>query len=233
MVLLPSTHANVSAPGGGRLDSAGVWSRTDTPGNAFRANGPALFLDRDGVINADVGYLRSPQDVRLLPGIAELILAANTAEIPVIVITNQSGVGRGYLTWEDFAAVQARIAADLAAVGALWDMVLACPFHSDALPPYDIPDHPGRKPNTGMIETARRAYALDLSQSWIIGDKASDVECGKRAGLAGAIHAATHDESMRRDRAAAQALSSDSYPVITIQSIREARRHIPYLAHCA
>ena len=87
---------------------------------------PALFMDRDGVINVDTGYLGDPADVRVNAWAAELIRFANAHELPVVVVTNQSGVGRGYYTWQDFWRVQQRIVFDLAAAGARLDLVLAC-----------------------------------------------------------------------------------------------------------
>ena len=148
---------------------------------------PALFLDRDGVIVEEVGHLHRPADVRMIAGAAEVIAAANRLSVIVVVVSNQSGVGRGLFGWQDFAAVQRRIVAELSARGAYIDAILACPYHPEALPPYRHPDHPARKPNAGMISAAARLLPVDLSASWIIGDRASDLMAGRSAGLAGGM----------------------------------------------
>ena len=152
-----------------------------------RSSGPALFLDRDGVIVEEAGHLRRPEEVRLIAGAAEVIGAANRAGVAVVVISNQSGIGRGLFGWPDFAAVQQRMVRDLASRGAFIDAVLACPYHPEARPPYRHPDHPARKPNAGMIFAATRLLPLDLSASWIIGDRANDLAAGRKAGLAGGM----------------------------------------------
>ena len=162
------------------LDADGLWREIlPRPAPTGRAAAPGLFLDRDGVVVEDVGWLRRPQDVRLLPGIAALIAAANRAGVPVAVVTNQSGIGRGLFGWREFAAVQREIAAALARAGARWDAVLAAPF-----PPGE---ERMRKPAPGMLLAAAEALGLDLSASWMLGDRASDMEAARRAGAAGGI----------------------------------------------
>ncbi|MBJ7457901.1 MAG: HAD-IIIA family hydrolase [Thermoleophilaceae bacterium] len=159
--------------------------------------GPALFLDRDGVIVEEVNYLHRPEDVVVLGGAPELIARANELGIPVVVISNQAGIGRGYYGWEDFTAVQNTI--DIAIAPAAIDAVLACPFHADGKAPYDVADHPDRKPNPGMLLRAERMLGVDLSQSWFVGDTAADVEAAARAGLAGAIHLLTGHGAKERE----------------------------------
>ena len=161
---------------------------------------PALFLDRDGVIVDEVNYLHRIEDVRLIDGAAETIRACNDADIPAVIVTNQSGVGRGYYRWEDFAAVQAHILALLDAEGAHIDMVLACAYHGNGLPPYDITDHPWRKPNPGMLMAAADALGLDLTRSWIVGDTATDIAAGAAAGLAGGVHVLTGHGHREREK---------------------------------
>lgn len=229
MIDLPATHANTEAPGDGFLDETGLWFRQYAHAEHITPGRPALFLDRDGVINEDVHYLRDPAKVTILSGAAALIGAANAAGLPVVVITNQSGVGYGYLSWDDFAAVQLKIAEELQKFNACWDMVIACPFHAKAPAPYNIPGHPGRKPNTRMIHIAEQALGIDLATSWIIGDKASDVECGKRAGLQGGLYAGTHEKSRRDEAETAMALATLDFPVFSISTISEAAEHLPFL----
>jgi D-glycero-D-manno-heptose 1,7-bisphosphate phosphatase len=166
-----------------------VWCEVLRPGTAARLRGrPALFLDRDGVLVEEVGYLHRPEDVRIIPGTARAVALANRRGLAVVVVTNQAGVGRGLYGWSDFADTQVRIQRELAAAGAVLDMVLACPFHGEARPPYRHPAHPDRKPRPGMLRRAGQALALDLGASWIAGDRASDLAAGRAAGLAGGLH---------------------------------------------
>lgn len=147
----------------------------------------ALFLDRDGVIVEDVGYLRDPADVRLVAGVAALVQTANAHGIPVIVVTNQSGVARGLYSWAEFSAVEDEIARQLAAEHAVLDATLACPFHPDFTPGYGPSHARFRKPGPGMIELACARLGLVPGGSWLIGDNMRDCEAARAAGLAGAI----------------------------------------------
>lgn len=188
---------------------------------------PALFLDRDGTIVEEVGHLRRPEDVRLIPGAAEVIARANARQIPVIVVTNQSGIGRGLFGWADLVAVENRIESELAARGARIDAVLACPFHRDGRPPYRHPDHPARKPNAGLLLHAQSAFAVDLAVSWIIGDRAGDIGAGRAAGLAGGMHMATGCGRDAGEREGARACGG--YRVLEAASIAEALASLPLL----
>lgn len=152
---------------------------------------PALFLDRDGVIVELVDYLHRSVDARLVAGAAEAIAAFNRAGVPVVVVSNQSGIGRGYFDWADFVLTEQEIARRLAESGAHLDGVLACPFYAGGVEPHAHPDHPCRKPNPGMFLLARERLKLDLGASWLVGDNISDVDAAARAGLAGAIHVRT------------------------------------------
>lgn len=158
---------------------------------------PALVLDRDGVLVDFVDYLHRPRDVHLADGAANLVRAFNDAGVPVVVATNQAGIGRGRYPWEDFHAVEAEITRQLACRGARLDAVAACPFHPEGVAPYRHPDHPGRKPNPGMLTLLARRLRLDLATSWMVGDHITDVQAAERAGLAGVVqvlagHGATH-----------------------------------------
>lgn len=209
------------------VTDAGIW--VDAPRVRRCRPVAALFLDRDGVIVEDVGFLGRPQDVRMIPAAGALIAAANRAGIPVVVVTNQSGIGRRLFDWTAFAAVEAEIAARLARDHARRDAVLACPFHPEAAPPFADPDHPCRKPNPGLLRLAAEQMAIDLSASWIIGDRASDIAAGKAAGLQGGILVGTDDGHGPAERAAAAATGSAPVPftVITVRSVAAARRHLP------
>ncbi|AZO74275.1 MULTISPECIES: HAD family hydrolase [unclassified Mesorhizobium] len=150
---------------------------------AFSAGLPALFLDRDGTINVDTGYPDDPAAMVLRDGIAPAIEAANRHGIPVVVVTNQSGIARGYFGWDAFARVNQRVLELLAERGATVDLVLACAYHEAGSGPLAIPDHPMRKPNPGMLFEAGRRLDLDLKRSLIVGDKPADMEAGERGGL--------------------------------------------------
>lgn len=164
------------------IDDLGLWCDTGAADWAFRA---ALFLDRDGVIVADTGYLGRAEDVCLLDGAAGAIACCNGLRIPVVVVTNQSGIARGYYEWSGFHAVQAAVCAALNDAGARLDAVLACAYHADGKAPLRRAAHPWRKPKPGMILAAAERMNIDLSRSWIVGDKAEDLAAGAAAGLAG------------------------------------------------
>jgi D-glycero-D-manno-heptose 1,7-bisphosphate phosphatase len=143
---------------------------------------PAVFLDRDGTLNEETGYLHKPEDVVLFPGSVEAIAKLNARGIPVIVVTNQAGIGRGKYGWGEFQAVMERIAGLLGTGHAHMDGVYAAAHHAKGIGEYAHPDHPDRKPNPGMLLRAAEEHGLDLSRSWMIGDKAIDLEAGRNAG---------------------------------------------------
>lgn len=142
----------------------------------------AVFLDRDGTLNVEVEYLHKPEDLALIPGAAEAVSKLNAAGIPVILVSNQSGIGRGYFGWEDFYAVSERMERLLAEQGARLDATYVSPHHEQGQGEYAVVDHPERKPNPGMLLKAAEEHGLDLRRSWMIGDKRIDVEAGHRAG---------------------------------------------------
>ncbi len=148
---------------------------------------PALFLDRDGVIVEDNGFLCEPDEAKLMPGAVQLVAAANRNAIPVAVVTNQSGIDRGLYGWAEFAAVQTRIEQLLAADGAAIDALAACPFHPDFTPGFGAQHAHWRKPGAGLILAPAERLNIDLGRSWLVGDKPSDIEAARKAGLAGAV----------------------------------------------
>jgi D-glycero-D-manno-heptose 1,7-bisphosphate phosphatase len=145
---------------------------------------PALFLDRDGTINVDTGYPSDPAEVELRKPILPVIRAANKAGLPAVIVSNQSGIARAFLGWAGFAAVNARIIDLLENEGCSIAMVLACAYYDKGFAPYVVADHPMRKPNPGMILLAAETLGTDLGRSIMVGDKASDMQAGQRAGLA-------------------------------------------------
>lgn len=136
---------------------------------------PAVFLDRDGTIAEEVGYLNHVSRFRLLPGVAAAIRTLNEAELPVIVVTNQSGVGRGYFPELVVKEVHDRMRGELLAEGARVDGVYYCPHVS-------ADGCECRKPKTGMLEQAARELGVDLKRSFVVGDRYGDIEAANRAG---------------------------------------------------
>lgn len=191
---------------------------------------PALFLDRDGVINEDVGYLHKVDEVRLIPGAVEVITEANRCGVPVAIVTNQGGIGLGYFGWDAFAEVQKHLLAMLASRDAEVDAVFACPYHPRGQGAYAHPDHPTRKPNPGMLLAAAELLPIDLSASWIVGDHARDIEAGKNAGLAGGVHVLTGHGSRDNQRGTALALAGDGFLVRAVASIADAEEHLSILS---
>jgi D-glycero-D-manno-heptose 1,7-bisphosphate phosphatase len=181
------------------IDSDGIWREV----RRRSATGAALFLDRDGVVVEETEYLCRVEDIKIVPGAAAAIAAANNRKIPVVLITNQAGIGRGYYGWSEFAAVQSALAAALETHGAFLDAVYACPYHPDGKGAFAHPDHPARKPNPGMILRAADDLGLDLAKSWLVGDRAIDIEAAKRAGLAGAMQVMTGYGDTERSKSAA------------------------------
>ena len=139
----------------------------------------AVFLDRDGTLNADPdGYIARPEDFTLLPGVGEAVQRLNQAGYRTVVVTNQSGIARGLCTPEGLQRIHDKMEGLLAQAGAHLDRILYCPHHPDFTGPCAC-----RKPEIGMILEGRRALNLDLAQSWIIGDTSTDILAGQRAGL--------------------------------------------------
>lgn len=164
-----------------------LYSFLSRPANPGKPPRPAVFLDRDGVITEDTGYLHTPEEVRLLPGAARGIAMLNQAGWPAILVTNQSGIGRGFYGWEDFERVETRIREELAREGAWLDAEFACGYYDSGPVRFAAECAHFRKPNPGMLELAAEELSLSLPDSWLIGDKPSDVEAAMRAGLKGAI----------------------------------------------
>ena len=188
------------------MDDTGLWCQIEC---ATARNRAALFLDRDGVVVADTRYLGRPEDLRMMEGAASAIARCNTLNIPVVLVTNQSGIARGYYNWDGFRAVQAVLSAELSAAGAHLDGVLACAYHAEGNEPLRHASHPWRKPNPGMIFAARDCMDINLSRSWIIGDSVSDIAAGAAAGLAGGTLLATLHGPLRE----ARAMASDHFVV--------------------
>jgi len=135
----------------------------------------AVFLDRDGTICKDVHYTKDERQFELLPKVAEAIKLLNKAGLKVIVVTNQSGIARGFFTEEDLQRIHKRMLNELLKKGAKIDAIYYCPHH-----PNDNCNC--RKPKTGMLRRAAKDFDLDLKRCFMIGDRKVDVETGRNAG---------------------------------------------------
>jgi D-glycero-D-manno-heptose 1,7-bisphosphate phosphatase len=148
----------------------------------------AVIFDRDGVLNVDHGYVGDASRLEWTPGARRAVLRVNTAGLLAIVATNQSGVARGHFDEAAVEALHGVMRADLAAIGARIDAFYVCPFLADAqIARYRHGDHPDRKPNPGMILRALADWSIDPARALMVGDKASDMEAARRAGIAGAL----------------------------------------------
>ncbi|MDQ6859704.1 MAG: HAD family hydrolase [Verrucomicrobiota bacterium] len=134
---------------------------------------PAVFFDRDGTLMLDVNYCGNPEDVHVFPDAAKALRRLKDAGYTLIVITNQSGIGRGYFTEEAYRAVEQEVERQLGS--GLIDATYFCPDHPDKA-------SARRKPEPGMIFEAARDHDLDLARSFFVGDKPIDAECGRKAG---------------------------------------------------
>jgi len=141
---------------------------------------PAVFLDRDGTIAEEVGYLNHASRFRMFAFVGAAIRRLNEAGLPVVVVTNQSGVGRGYFPDSLVHTVHELMTQQLAAAGAHLDAIYYCPHTSDD-------ECECRKPKPGLLERAARDHGLDLGRSFVVGDRYGDVELAHRAGSRGVL----------------------------------------------
>ncbi len=158
-------------------------ARTELP---IRRRRPALFLDRDGVLNEDEGYTHRQEDLKWIPGAREAVRKANDLGILTIVVSNQAGIAHGYYEEEAVSLFHSRMQQELGEIGAHIDAFYICPFHAEsAIAEWRHPNHPDRKPNPGMIFKAMSEWPINAAASAMIGDRDSDVEAARRAGLTG------------------------------------------------
>jgi D-glycero-D-manno-heptose 1,7-bisphosphate phosphatase len=142
---------------------------------------PAVFLDRDGTINIEKGYLYLAVDFEFVPGAPEAIQLLNKAGFLVVVVTNQSGIARGYYTEDDVENLHRHVDRKLESAGAHIDVWLYCPHHPSGRGSYSLPCT-CRKPLPGMLLQAAARYKIDLEKSFMVGDKLADIEAGLAAG---------------------------------------------------
>ena len=148
---------------------------------------PAVFIDRDGTISEEVGYVNHVSRYRVFPFAARAVRALNEAGWLAVLVTNQAGVARGYFEEEMIGRVHGALAAELEKEGARLDAVYYCPHHpSVGEPPYRF-DCDCRKPRPGLIRRAAAELGIDLSRSWMVGDRYSDTELARNAGVRAAF----------------------------------------------
>ncbi|HEY9788145.1 MAG TPA: HAD family hydrolase [Candidatus Obscuribacterales bacterium] len=148
---------------------------------------PAVFLDRDGTLNVEIGYIRDVDDLRLIDGAAEAVKRLNEANLAAILVTNQSGAARGFYPERHIQDLNQRLLDLLKAGGAYLDAVYYCPHHPEAVVKELAGPCSCRKPEVGMLERAFSEFELDRKRSFVVGDKATDVELARNAGIYGIL----------------------------------------------
>lgn len=146
-------------------------------------SGRALFLDRDGVINHEVGYLHRKEDVRFVEGIFSLCRMAAGLGYRLIVVTNQAGIARGFYSEADFEALMVWMRGAFRAEGVELDAVYHCPFHPEHGVGEYKREHEDRKPGTGMLRRGAREFGVELGESVMVGDRSTDIAAANAAGL--------------------------------------------------
>ena len=158
---------------------------TAPPGGAKSSRHPAAFLDRDGVLNADIAYLHRPEDFSWIEGAIEAVKTLNAANYLVIVITNQAGVARGFYDEAAVNALHGWMNEELSRHGACIDAFYYCPHHPQATVARYAGECNSRKPGPGMLLRAMRELPVLKDESFAVGDKESDIEAARRAGIPG------------------------------------------------
>lgn len=143
----------------------------------------AVFLDRDGVIIEDVNYIKNPDQVKIIKNSDIAIRLLNEAGYKVVVVTNQSGIARSYFTIEDYKKVTNKIRDLLSQANAHLDLILFSPYHKDGIIKEYSTNSPCRKPGSGMFLKAKEELNIDFNNSWMIGDKESDIKAGKNLNI--------------------------------------------------
>ncbi|MFQ5847488.1 MAG: D-glycero-alpha-D-manno-heptose-1,7-bisphosphate 7-phosphatase [Candidatus Methylomirabilales bacterium] len=147
---------------------------------------PGVFLDRDGTINEDPGYLTDPSEVRLLPGVGGALRLLQEAGFRLVVVSNQSGVARGLLTETMLRRIHVRLETLLGAEGVRLAGTYYCPHHPEGAPPYRQACS-CRKPQGGLVEQAAREHHIDLGRSYVVGDQFGDIELARQMGMPGIL----------------------------------------------
>ena len=175
---------------------------------------PAVFMDRDGCLIEEMGYLNHPSRVRILPRTATAVARLNAAGIPALMATNQAGIARGYFSAETLAEINAEVVRQLESEGARLDGLYVCTHHPTAgRPPYRQLCE-CRKPKPGLLLNAARELGIDLARSWMVGDRWRDVDCGYATGCKTIFVDRGYKESLKQQ------------PDFTVSSFAEAARII-------
>lgn len=148
----------------------------------------AVFFDRDGTLNVDMDYLYKVEELRWMPHAREALAYLSQRGYLIFVITNQSGVARGYYTVEQMQELHLRMASDVEAYGAHIEKFYYCPHHKDGKVKEYAIDCDCRKPKPGMLLQCFKEYDIDIAQSFLIGDSERDVECAKAVGMKGYLY---------------------------------------------
>ena len=200
------------------MDRCPLWHGTLQPGETARA----VFLDRDGVLIEDTGYVADPERIALLPGVGEAMRCLRAAGYRLVVTTNQAGVALGKFTLPTLAAIHERLVALLAAEEVTLDGIFYCPHHAKYhVEPYNVAcDH--RKPDAGMLRSAAALLRIDLAGSWMIGDRESDVRAGHAAGCRAIrlLHPNTEEPETGADASAPDLLAA-TQALLRAGAIRE------------
>lgn len=178
----------------------------------------AAFIDRDGTLITDANYLSRPDQLRLIPGVSEAIRALNDAAVPVIVITNQSGIARGYFTAEEYCEVERALEQMLGDVGALVDRTYHCPHLPEISGPCEC-----RKPGLALFQLAAREHGLQLDRSLYVGDRWRDVSPALELGGTGVLVPASSTPPDELGLASARSMVAPSIGAAVENFLRELR----------
>jgi len=154
--------------------------------------GVTVFLDRDGTLNPDPGYIRSPDQYELFPGVANALARLTSVGAQLVLVTNQSGIGRGYFSVADLDQIHAKLRRLVGEAGVSFQAIYFCPHHPDEACHC-------RKPEPGMVEQAVRDLQIDLSRAYVIGDHAKDIELARRVGAKGVLVTTSEHRAQVRD----------------------------------
>jgi heptosyltransferase-2 len=189
--------------------------QTDKKDQSHVLDGVTVFLDRDGTLNYDPGYLKSAAELRMLPGVTAALARLKAAGARLVVITNQSGIARRFLTLKDLEAVHARLQGILEQGDAALDAIYFCPHHPDD-------GCRCRKPGTAMIERAVSELQLDLKRSYLVGDHIRDVQLARNVGAKAVLLASGRVDAQALERLKAE----QAEPDVIVASMAEAAEWI-------
>lgn len=181
----------------------------------------AVFLDRDGTINEEVDFVRTPDELVLIPGAGDAVRRINKAGLVTCVISNQSGVARGFYTEADLAGIHAKFERDLAVAGGRIDRIYYCPHHpTRGVPPYDVVCE-CRKPAPGMLRQGAREFDVDLTRSFVVGDRDVDIQVARSVGAYAVLVLTGYGRKTREEIA-----GTDTVPDYVASDLPEAVTHI-------